>query len=259
MKRPTEPVQAHLYDSEYFLRHRGGGGEFLASQGKELYDGHRFALELAELRSTDRVLDVGCGCGEVTLNAARYAHSVVGVDYAADAIDLAKEATVGFGKTVADKVAWILSDLDTFEFPKEQFHVVFFLDVIEHLIQEQIDAVLGGIYSSLVSGGRLIVHTWPNRWHRQFTYPLSYYVGKLSGQNRPKDPRTYHERVMHVSEQSPLEIKRNLQRAGFRARVFMRQPGTVEKTIYSKLYRLVHSAPLFKLFFCDQIWTVAVK
>ena len=90
MKRPTEPVQAHMYDSEYFLRHRGGGAEFLASQGKELYDGHRFALELAELRPTDRVLDVGCGCGEITLNAARYAHSVVGVDYAADAIDVAR-------------------------------------------------------------------------------------------------------------------------------------------------------------------------
>ena len=64
---------------------------------------------------------------------------------------------------------------------------------------------------------------------------------------------------MHVSEQSPLEMKRNLQRAGFKVRVFMRQPGTIEKTLYSKLYQLVHSAPLFKLFFCDQIWAVAVK
>ncbi len=224
-----------------------------------MYNGHRFALELADLGPTDRVLDVGCGCGEVTLNAALHAHSVVGLDYAVDAIDLAKEATGGFGRTVADKVTWVLSDLDTFEFPKEQFDVIFFLDVIEHLIQEQIDAVLAGIYSSLVERGRLIVHTWPNRWHHQFTYPLSYYVGKVSGQTRPKDPRTSHERIMHVSEQSPLEMKRNLQRAGFKVRVLMRQPKVIEKTLYHKLYHSVHSAPFFKLFFCDQIWAVAVK
>jgi cyclopropane fatty-acyl-phospholipid synthase-like methyltransferase len=87
------PDTSKVYDKEYFFKHFGGGPEFQRSKGKELYDPHKHAIQLADLRPDDRVLDLGCGRGEVALNVAGLTKSVLAIDYSQHAIDLALEAS----------------------------------------------------------------------------------------------------------------------------------------------------------------------
>jgi ubiquinone/menaquinone biosynthesis C-methylase UbiE len=255
----TKKVSSNIYDDEYFLRFRGGSDEFLKSKGKDLYDAHNYAINLAKLKANDKILDIGCGCGEIALNAAKIANSILAIDYSKSAINLALQAMDGFEDDVKRKVKFVNSDIETYELPQNHFDTVFFLDVIEHLNQFQIDIILPRIYNALVKGGKLIIHTWPNRWHRQITYPLSYHMGKIAGKKRPKDPRKKHERLMHVSEQSPLELKTNLRKAGFKTKVFLRFNEQAGEKISERLYFLIHSIPPFKWFFCDQIWVIGIK
>jgi 2-polyprenyl-3-methyl-5-hydroxy-6-metoxy-1,4-benzoquinol methylase len=92
--------------STYVLGHADVEVQRLLLQGR-LYDGHtEHALRLAGLREGMRVLDIGCGPGNVSLVAARMVGptgTVLGVDAAADIIEVARTraaeqnlSTVGF-------------------------------------------------------------------------------------------------------------------------------------------------------------------
>ena len=255
----ANPASSTLYDKRYYLNHRGGSHEFQKSKGKILYAQHKFALELAKLKFNDRVLDLGCGCGEVALNAALFSKSVLAIDYSQDAIDLALEARNGFQPEIQGKIKFLKADFNEMTFPSGYFDVTFFLDVIEHLTPKQIGHALGSIYRSLRPGGRVIVHTWPNRWHRQLTYPVSCYLGKFLKQERPRNPRTTHEELMHLSEQSPYGLRNHLKKAGFQTKVFLHFTKSNSTSYYEQVYDVFHSAFPLKWFFCDHIWGIGIK
>jgi glycosyltransferase involved in cell wall biosynthesis len=250
---------AKIYDKDYFMHHRGGSDEFVHTKGKTLCDSHLYAIKLSELRDYETVLDMGCGCGEIALNAGKIAYEVLGLDFSKDAVELANEARSGFDERAQQAVRFELTDIESYSLPRNYYDVVFFIDVIEHLTQAQIDMALKKIYACLKKGGRLIVHTWPNKWHRQITYPFSYYIGRISGAGRPKDPRTTHESAMHITEQSPLSLKINLTKAGFSSTVWLRYAYPGKKTISGLFYYFIHKCPPFKWFYCDNIWAKAVK
>jgi cyclopropane fatty-acyl-phospholipid synthase-like methyltransferase len=255
----AKPVPPEIYDREYFLNHRGGSSEFLRSKGRELYDAHEFAIRIADLNANDKVLDLGCGCGEVALNVAACVKSVIAIDYSKAAIDLALEARKYFSDDVQRKVQFAHFDIVQYSLPQNHFDVIFFLDVIEHLAPHQTFRTLSNIHRSLKTTGKLIVHTWPNRWHRQLTYPISYYVGKLSGKPRLKDPRTVHEKLMHINEQSPYQLKINMKKAGFNPQIFLRYNKPYRESLRHFFYNFIHSISPFKWVFCDQIWAIGTK
>jgi len=77
----------------------GRGGSFWADND-ERYDTMLapmtpHLLKAADLRPTDRVLDVGCGCGRPSRLAARSAASVLGVDVDEAMIARARERSAG--------------------------------------------------------------------------------------------------------------------------------------------------------------------
>jgi SAM-dependent methyltransferase len=100
--------------STYVLGHADVEVQRLLLQGR-LYNHHtEHALRLAGLREGMRVLDVGCGPGEVSFVAARLVGptgSVLGVDAAADVIEVARAraaerdtSTVGFQHATIDEL-----------------------------------------------------------------------------------------------------------------------------------------------------------
>jgi len=129
-------------------------------------------------------------------------------------------------------------------------------DVVEHLYQDQLDKLYEDLHGRLKPDGTLIIHTWPNRWHTEGTYPIARFFLGLAGIKKPKSPRKPHDEIMHVNEQSIFSLRRDLTRVGYSPEIWVEHP-MPEKA--SRLYRFTHSAPVIQNFFADHIFAVAKK
>jgi len=79
-------------------------------------------LAAAQVAASDRVLDVGCGCGTTTLEAGRRAAAgtATGLDLSTDMLEVARlrAAEEGLGT-----VAFVVGDAQTFAFPADGYDV----------------------------------------------------------------------------------------------------------------------------------------
>lgn len=110
-----------------------------------------------------RVLDVGCGCGALTLGAARIADSAVGVDISAPLTEIAsRRAAIAH----IHNVEFVVADAQTYDFPRDTFDIVvsqfglmFFDDPV---------GAFSNVRRSLTPGGRLAFVSWQglpaNEW-----------------------------------------------------------------------------------------------
>ena len=260
----ARPVPPDTYTREYFLKDRKGSAEFVNSHGHRLCSQHLKALELAEIREGDLVLDIGCGCGELTIHSAVRGAQSIGIDYAAAAISLAGEALTHFSIVVQDRVSFVLDapergDLTTLV-PKEGVNTAFLMDVLEHLHPWQVEALYRQLYAVLKPGGRIICHTWPNRWHTNYTYPLVRWLLGSVGIKKRREVREKHDEIMHVNEQSIWSVWRDATRAGFKPRVWMEHETLHSSCLLRKgTYTIFHKFPPLSFLFADDIWCVATK
>lgn len=120
-------------------------------------------LERVRLTQPVRVLDVGCGCGALTLAAAGIAASAVGVDFS---VPLTEIAATRARRARIDNVEFIQADAQTYPFPSaafdlvvSQFGLMFFDDPVRAFTN------IGG---ALAPSGRLIFVSWQglpaNEW-----------------------------------------------------------------------------------------------
>jgi SAM-dependent methyltransferase len=91
------------------------------------------------------------------------------------------------------------------------------LDVVEHLTADELATALSEARRLLRPGGRLLIHTLPNRTIYAVTYRLQRLAWPPRWRAWPRDPRNEHERLMHVGEQTVGSLRRALKRAGFPA------------------------------------------
>lgn len=112
----------------------------------------------ADIGADDRVLDIGCGTGESTRDAARAASngSVFAVDVSEPFLHLARELSTGL-----TNITYELADAQTHPFPPATFDVcisrfgtMFFQDPV---------AAFGNIGRAVRPGGRLVLLVWQSR------------------------------------------------------------------------------------------------
>ncbi len=89
------------------------------------------------------------------------------------------------------------------------------LDVVEHLTPAELDLALREAQRILRPGGRILIHTMPNRSIYEITYRLQRIARRSRRRAWPKDPRNELERAMHVNEMTVRTLRRALRRAGF--------------------------------------------
>ena len=266
--RQKKTLPSTLYDEEYFLTACEGYDVFLESEGRHLSRRLNDAFALAEVEPGMRVLDVGCGRGEIIRHCMRAGIEAYGIDYAEVAALMTKEAIDQERDPSGDRLMSSgvgQADAKLLPFPANTFDRVLLFDVVEHLYPWELQEALEDIGRILRDDGRLVIHTAPNRWYDVYAYPLVRLFRRMLGQSAgyPKDPRAIVpvNQDVHVNEQDILSMHRTLRAAGYKGKVWLDSPpqDRNENRILAGLRWLAFKVPPFRWFFEREVFAVARK
>ena len=239
-----------------------GYDEFITSEGAHLSRRLTQALEAAEIAPGMRVLDVGCGRGEILHHCAELGAQAYGMDYALVAAQMAQRLATGDGEE--RNAAYVcLADAKQLPFSATSFDRVLMFDLVEHLHPWELDQALAEARRVLRPDGRLIIHTAPNVYYNRYAYPVVRFVRTLMNQktNYPRDPRAIVPANLdvHVNEQSAWSLWWVLRRAGFRARVWLDTPpqNRREGWVFRCARHIFFNWPPFRWFFEREVFAVA--
>lgn len=161
----------------------------------------------AGVQPNDRVLDVGCGTGSTTRQAARLASSgaVLGVDLSAPMLAVARARAEEAGLSPSFRQG----DAQTYPFPSADFDVV--VSRTGAMFFADLPAALANLARSLRPGGRLVLLTWQppqeNEWISSFLTALS------AGRDLPAPPA---DQPGPFALSDPERLRRLVVGAGFR-------------------------------------------
>jgi SAM-dependent methyltransferase len=202
----------HAYTSSYYLMDCGGFNAYKRDTGFSLGDPRlRAVADLAESAPVGRALDLGCGRGEMSTHLARLGHEVTAVDYSDNAIELAQVAARNAAAFAARPlpIQFCCTDVNELEL-SGSYDVAIASDVIEHLTPSELDRLYARIARHLSPEGLFIVHTFPNAWYYRYEHARRLRQARKLGAYLPLEPRSRFEQLMHINEQSPRVMRRQL-------------------------------------------------
>ena len=164
-------------------------------------------LDLANIRPGERVLDVGCGTGDVTLAAARRvgpAGVAYGIDAALEMVDVARSKARRRGLPAQ----FMVEPVEALSFSDGSFDVVVSSLMMHHLPGELRRRALAEIRRVLRPGGRVVIVD----------------LQAMSRSPRPWEPGWMVTRLHRLGTSSPVEVQASikaratlLNEAGFHA------------------------------------------
>jgi ubiquinone/menaquinone biosynthesis C-methylase UbiE len=265
-RQEQQPIPSTLYTEEYFRTACEGYDEFNASEGEHLSRRLASAFSLASVEPGMRVLDVGCGRGEILRHAAQLGADVFGIDYAQVAVNMSQQVIAPLDGVTPGKMGVAQADAKTLPFPTGYFDRVLMFDVVEHLHPWELQEAMLEVRRVLKPDGRFIIHTAPNIWYDRYAYPAVRLVRTLMGQGSkyPKNPRQFLVDVnehVHVNEQSMMSMNRALRQAGFKGKVWLESPPQrrTENPMLALLRVVAFRMPPFRWFFEREVFAVAAK
>ena len=197
------------YNNRYFLTDCGGYDLFKKSKGNSLEDPRLLAAYyLANPKTGQKILDIGCGRGELAFALAKAGAEVTGIDYSESAISIAKDMFCD-GNNSLPNLKYFNDDFLQMQFDSK-FDVIIAMDLIEHIEQENLGVFLKKISTLLKINGFFIVHTAPNLLYYLYKYETNRKLVHEAGWFLPKNPRSYYEDLMHINEQTPGSIQESL-------------------------------------------------
>jgi ubiquinone/menaquinone biosynthesis C-methylase UbiE len=142
-------------------------------------------VPIARLRSVagidpgNRVLDVGCGTGNLALTASRSGAEVVGLDLSREMLELARDSAQVAGE---DPIGWLEGDAEELPFGTNTFDVV--LSSFGHVFAPNPAAVADELVRVTKPGGRIAFTAWsPDGLVAELTDVLTDHVAEP-----PNDP-----------------------------------------------------------------------
>ncbi len=116
----------------------------------------RAILELVEPRPTDRIIDLGCAAGALTHFLSTYGADVVGIDSETLAIERAR--------SLFPELRFEQASVASLPFGPAAFDKAVAGDLVEHLDDTTVKAMLNELQRVLLTGGTLSIYT-PNPRH----------------------------------------------------------------------------------------------
>lgn len=260
---PDPVVAPDAYTEHYYRNWCAGFQEWTESEGAQVAGIYPGVLYHARFKAGMVVVDVGTGRGEMLAVAVEQGASrAVGIEYAPTAVEMARKTLDVHG--VGDKAEVILADARRIPLEDDMADLVTMVDVVEHLSREELDRSLREVRRILKPGGRVFIHTMPNRSVYDITYKLQRALVPGRRKRWPADPRLHDlEREMHINEQSLTTMRGYLRRAGFKPfRVWLGEivytefvPDASARRLYKALARL----PLTKRFGISDLFGEGTK
>lgn len=246
-------ARPEAYTQQYYLTSCGDAARYIRTHGAELGSLHEYAINLAAVRAGMRMLDVGCGRGELVAAGARHGALALGIDFSDAALELARPLTTGQHAAPGHAC---LSQMDARQLGllSESFDVVLATDVVEHVTPSELDRLLLECHRILVPGGRLVIHTMPTRNFVAFGQHLWRALCYVRG--RPPPPVISHESEARYALHCNIHSRSMLQAA---LRMFRHRrvwyDFSVHAGVAKALCRVTGLTPLLT----RNLWAVAQK
>jgi len=120
-------------------------------------------IDAAAIEPTDRVLDIGCGCGATTIVAARRAAHALGADLSEPMLARARQTATEVG---VDNAEFVEADVQSYAFGPELFDVA--ISRFGVMFFDDPGQAFTNVGTSLRPGGRLVFACWrelaANEW-----------------------------------------------------------------------------------------------
>jgi SAM-dependent methyltransferase len=111
-------------------------------------------VDLTDVRDSDRVLDAACGTGNAALLAARRGATVVGLDFEARLLDIARTRA----RTANLEVEWVEADIQSAPFEPAAFSVI--VSAFGVMYAPDHDAAAAALARCCARGARLALAAW---------------------------------------------------------------------------------------------------
>lgn len=264
-------VSPKVYTEKYYLSDCTGYDDFKKSNGLKLEP--RFVRMISEIpiKKGMKILDVGCGRGELVYWAARKGAEVEGIDYAKAAIKLSNKARFKWPVSIKKKTKFSVMDAKKLKYKDKFFDAIIFTEVYEHMYPNELQIAFFEFKRVLRDGGFLFIHTAPCKFYNDYTYrywsyPLSTLIVKLSnlftGHNYgnlqlPSEIRSSSHKIMHINEPNYFSMKKLLSKSGFTSNIKTSNVTIIKPNISWKdrVYNfLVYLHPLSTKFPFNVIW-----
>ncbi len=195
-----------FYDDGYYLNDCGGYKTFKLN--RETMDERLCVVNsIVNPQKNEKILDLGCGRGELSYAMAKAGADVLGIDYSQSSINIAEKNFNGKLKNLKFK------KIDFFKLDNELlFDKIVAADLIEHIDPELADKFMKQIKNHLNKNGKFILHTGPNKYIYSYKYKRDRKKAIDLGLYLPENPRSFYETIMHVNEQTPGSLKKLLKK-----------------------------------------------
>ncbi len=257
-----------LYDKYYFTNCVGSkelAEQFFKTKGLRTTRYTKLPIKLANVQKGDRVLDVGCGRGEIVFQTANLGGVCTGIDFSKDAIEIAQSIRNEHSEEIKNRTNFICCNAERMSFPDNTFDKIFLLDVVEHVSKDELLNILAEIRRILKKDGRLIIHSTPNIWSRTYGYWIQTIICFPINGKIPVHPfvvalqkNPYY--FQHINEQSILSLKLSLYRLGFSSKVWLQDSGNpwiTRKDPRGRLFNLIFRICGGKYIFGFNLYAIA--
>ena len=191
--------------------------------GKEERGNLQTNLEFLEgsnlLKPNHRILEVGCGIGNIVFELTKQGYDIIGRDISSEAI--------AYGQKKYPDIKIEVQPAEELKFEDEAFDIVLSFDLFEHVVQ--IDKHISEVSRVLSPGGYYIFQT-PNKYSNIIFETLQ--------------TRTLQWRHYHPSLHSPGQLRRRLSGHGFDVRFVKMNP--VNEFTMKKFKKLGPIGNIFK-------------
>ncbi|MCJ7445290.1 MAG: class I SAM-dependent methyltransferase [Methanotrichaceae archaeon] len=213
------------------------------------YDYTSYRLEkivaLARPNKDKRILDLGCGPGEIAVRCARQGAEVFGIDLSRDALRLSSE------RSAKDNVVIHLFEFDGEKIPFMNciFDTIILSDVVEHVEDHVLNNLIEECYRLLKPEGRLLIHTAPTKNILFLARALKIIsAGNIDLHSKLITPEYEH---LHIRYHDAGSLASILKRNGFYPIIW----GEIEYLKDNKYVRSIRRLG----FIYDQLWCLAFK